>query len=157
MYFNYVRIISFDYWNKLKIAFERRENKSRKNLPEALSKYLSSILWMTVCWFELGALEAQEFIARMTSCLFLLSKQWENFIFEILTSDWSICEGFFPYLFRFHLIAINKSREFSLNKPLNICLFLLLYIYDAISSGCFFVKFLRQKKGLFPRKSKALA
>ena len=36
-----------------------------------LSKDRSSVSWINVCLFELGALKVQEFIARMTSCLSL--------------------------------------------------------------------------------------
>ena len=81
--------------------FKRHDKIKKKILPGAFSKNRSSILCINVCLFELGALEALEaqgFIARMTSCLFLLSSQWENSILEILKSDWSIREGLIPYL-----------------------------------------------------------
>ena len=81
------------------IVLSEDTTKSRRNSPRALSKDRSSILGMNVRWFELGALEAleiREFIARMPSYLSLLSNQWENFIIEILKSDWSIRKGYFP-------------------------------------------------------------
>ena len=37
------------------------------------------------------------------------------------------------------MVAIIKSRDLSLNTPLNIGSFLFLSAYDAISSGCLFI------------------
>jgi len=68
-----VRIISWNYWNELKSTFERSEKNQDKNLPGALSKDRSSILWMNACCLNLARTEAHEFIARITSCLSLLN------------------------------------------------------------------------------------
>lgn len=87
----------------------------------------------------------QQIITRMTSCFSLPFKPTRK-PHSRDSNIWLVAKGS-PYLLRFHLTAIIKSRDFSLNKLLKHLLsFVATNACDVISSGCFYLKLF----GTFP-------